>query len=69
MLFQVCLIEKSSRPELAAPRLPSKTSLISRSSRAMSQSCDSHPSQNTSRFSLAILLDGWRARVWTAEMI
>ena len=52
-----------------APRLPSKTSLISLSSRAMSQSWDSQASQNTSRFSLAILLDGWRANVWAAEMI
>lgn len=35
----------------------------------MSQSCDSQASQNTSKFSFAILLDGWRASVWAAEMI
>lgn len=54
---------------ISTPRLPSKMSLISFSSRAMSQSWESQASQNTSRFSLAILLDGWRANVWAAEMI
>lgn len=63
MCSSTCIINFS------APRFPSKTSLISLSSRAMSQSWDSQASQNTSRFSLAILLDGWRASVWAAEMI
>ncbi len=51
------------------PLRPSNTSLISFSRVAMSHSWDSQVSQNTSRFSLAILLVGCRARVCAAEMI
>lgn len=51
------------------PLRPSNTSLISFRRMAMSHSWDSQASQNTSRFSLAILLVGCRARVCAAEMI
>lgn len=76
--LQLLMIQEAAATEMnrrqqkqlnAPPRRPSNTSLISRSSSTMSHSCDSQASQNTSRFSLAILLDGWRASVWAAEMI
>lgn len=52
-----------------SPRLPSNTSLISLSSIDMSLIWDSQASQNTSRFSLAILLDGCSVKVSAAEII
>lgn len=51
------------------PLLPSNTSLISLNNTDMSLNWDSQASQNTSRFSFAILLDGCNASVSAAEII